>query len=130
MNRRIVWDGETGGPAPSFRLSFRSYFRSLFYIYTMSISRLIRFIPRAATTSSSSTSRSALIGEPVDRDLDVGLATYAGKDVEVDVYSGSSILSPGSKTGKRELVDRLLSPISKEEVGTIRCIGLNVSLPI
>lgn len=96
----------------------------------MSISRLIRFIPRAATTSSSSTSRSALIGEPVDRDLDVGLATYAGKDVEVDVYSGSSILSPGSKTGKRELVDRLLSPISKEEVGTIRCIGLNVSLPI
>jgi hypothetical protein len=92
----------------------------------MSISRLVRFIPRAAASSATATARTALIGEPVDVDLDVGLATYAGQDVEVDVYSGTSVLSPGSKTGQREIVDRLLSPLSSREVGTIRCIGLNV----
>jgi hypothetical protein len=44
------------------------------------------------------------------------------------VYSGKSVLSPGEATGKKELVARLLSPLSKEEVGSIRCIGLNVSV--
>ncbi|KAI9637756.1 putative mitochondrion protein [Dioszegia hungarica] len=98
----------------------------------MPISRLIRFIPRALSSTSSSSSalpslaRAApLIGEPVDPELDVGLATYSNQDVEVDVYSGTSVLAPGSKTGKREMVGRLLSPLAREEVGTIRCIGLN-----
>lgn len=85
-------------------------------IYTMS--RLIRFIPHQGS--------SPVIGEPVDTDIDVGLATYKGEEVKVDVYDGSSILAPGKPTGRKAVVGRLLSPLAKEEVGTIRAIGLNV----
>ena len=67
-----------------------------------------------------------MIGEPVDTDIDVGLATYKGEEVKVDVYDGSSILVPGKPTGRKAVVGRLLSPLAKEEVGTIRAIGLNV----
>jgi len=42
-----------------------------------------------------------------------------------EVYSGISVLSPGTSTGKKELIRTLLSPLAAEEVGTIRCIGLN-----
>ncbi|KAL7420654.1 hypothetical protein Q5752_004605 [Cryptotrichosporon argae] len=80
-------------------------------------SRLVRFLPRNGAQP--------LIGEPVDRQVDVGLATLEGKDVEVDVVEGSSVLSPGAKTGNKEVVGKLLSPLSQSEVGTIRCIGLN-----
>lgn len=75
----------------------------------------------------SKSSKNILIGQPVNKTLDVGAATLAGKDIEVEVYSGSSVLSPGNPTGKTELVGRLLSPLAESEVGTIRCIGLNVS---
>jgi len=67
------------------------------------------------------------VGQPVDKDLDVGAAIIAGKDVEVEVFSRSSVLDPGSPTGKIEVIGRLLSPLAESEVGTIRCIGLNVS---
>jgi hypothetical protein len=80
---------------------------------------LVRFIPKSST--------GILIGEPTDKNLDVGAATRAGKDVEVTVYSGSSVLNPGSSTGKTEVIGKLLSPLAESEVGTIRCIGLNVS---
>ena len=82
-------------------------------------SRLIRFIPTSSSTP--------VIGEPVDRDLDVGLASYSGQTIEAEVFSGDSILSPGSKTGKRETVKRILSPVTGADSGTVRCIGLNVS---
>ncbi|GAA5880923.1 hypothetical protein JCM5296_003091 [Sporobolomyces johnsonii] len=81
-------------------------------------SRLVRFHPRSSPTST-------LVGEPIDPSLDVGLAAYEGKEIEVDVYEGSSILKAGEKTGRREVVERLLSPVGEDEVGTIRCIGLN-----
>lgn len=67
-----------------------------------------------------------LIGQPVDSGVDVGAAVRKGQDVQVKVYSGSSVLSPGSPTDKVEVIDRVLSPLSMQEVGTIRCIGLNV----
>jgi len=51
-----------------------------------------------------------------------------GDDVEVSVYSGSSILDPGQNTNRKETIGTLLSPVSREEAGTIRCIGLNVCL--
>ncbi|WVW85185.1 hypothetical protein I302_107223 [Kwoniella bestiolae CBS 10118] len=82
-----------------------------------SFSRLIRFIPKSSSTP--------LIGEPVDAGLDVGIASYESKPIEVEVYSGHSVLNAGEKTGKKETVGRLLSPLGQEEVGTIRCIGLN-----
>ncbi|RDW93790.1 fumarylacetoacetate hydrolase family protein [Aspergillus mulundensis] len=81
-------------------------------------SRLVRFHPKSNPSS-------ILIGEPVNPTLDVGLAVLSGTDVPVTLFSGSSILSPGSKTDKTESILRLLSPLSKHEVGTIRCIGLN-----
>ncbi len=84
-----------------------------------SYTRLVRFLPR---TSSTSTPGTPLIGEPVDSSLDVGTAT----SVEIDVFSGASILDPGSRTGRKDTVDRILSPLTQSEVGTIRCIGLNV----
>ncbi|KAK1926854.1 putative mitochondrion protein [Papiliotrema laurentii] len=80
--------------------------------------RLVRFLP-------SSSSGAPLIGEPVDPNVDVGLALRDGKSVEVEVLSGSSVLEPGSRTGAKVAIGRLLSPISKAEIGTIRCVGLN-----
>ncbi|WRT64442.1 uncharacterized protein IL334_001374 [Kwoniella shivajii] len=82
-----------------------------------SFSRLVRFIPKSSSTP--------LIGEPVDSQLDVGLAAYEGKPIEINVYSGTSVLTPGEKTGQTESVEKLLSPLAQNEVGTIRCIGLN-----
>ena len=82
--------------------------------------RLVRFVPRSDGTK-------ILIGEPVDAERDIGLATRKGEEVSVKVFSGSSALDPGSLTDRIEQVERLLSPISQKEIGTIRCIGLNVS---
>jgi hypothetical protein len=66
------------------------------------------------------------IGEPVDANVDVGLALYDGKDVQVKRFTGSSILAPGQATEDVESIKTVLSPLAQEEVGTIRCIGLNV----
>lgn len=88
-----------------------------------SYSRLIRF-----TTSSSPTTPS--IGEPVSFSQDIGLAAYSSEPIEVELFSGKSILNPGEKTGEVVEVDKLLSPLGEDEVGTIRCIGLNVSLSL
>ncbi|KAI8659025.1 hypothetical protein NCS55_01181600 [Fusarium keratoplasticum] len=83
---------------------------------------LVRFIPKSDPSS-------ILIGEPSQEDLDIGLATRDGKDVAVHVFSGKSVLSPGSRTDRTESVERILSPLAQREVGTIRCIGLNASAP-
>ncbi|PBP18831.1 FAH fumarylacetoacetate hydrolase, partial [Diplocarpon rosae] len=78
---------------------------------------LVRFLPKSG--------KNILIGEPTDANLDVGTATLAGREIEINVFSGSSVLSPGTSTGKREVLDKVLSPLAESEVGTIRCIGLN-----
>lgn len=70
-------------------------------------------------------SNAVLIGEPVDPDVDVGAAVRKGQDVQVKLFSGSSALDPGSLTDKTEVIDRVLSPLTQQEAGTIRCIGLN-----
>jgi hypothetical protein len=88
----------------------------------MSFNRLVRFIP-------ASDSNAVLIGEPVDANVDVGAAVRKGEDVQVKVFSGTSALNPGSLSDKIEKIARLLSPLSQDQVGTIRCIGLNVSFP-
>jgi hypothetical protein len=82
---------------------------------------LVRFVPK-------SNSAKVLIGEPVDSQLDVGLAVYQGKEVAVRPFSGSSVLNPGHVTGSTEIIDRILSPLAQSEVGSIRCVGLNVSV--
>jgi hypothetical protein len=66
------------------------------------------------------------VGQPQDVNVDVGLALHAGKEVTVNIFSGTSVLDVGSDTGKTAVIDRILSPLTQNEVGTIRCIGLNV----
>ncbi|KAL4787313.1 hypothetical protein BJX76DRAFT_345605 [Aspergillus varians] len=80
--------------------------------------RLVRFHPKSNPST-------ALIGEPIDPTLDIGLAIHSGTDVPVAVFSGTSILNPGTKTGTTESIAQLLSPLAQSEVGSIRCIGLN-----
>ena len=94
----------------------------VFYARILTRPGLVRFIPRSNRSS-------ILIGEPIDPKLDVGLALYHGKDVHVDPFSGASVLNPGQRTEKTEIIERLLSPLAQNEVGSIRCIGLNVSTP-
>lgn len=80
----------------------------------------MRFVPKSGPSR-------ILIGQPVKPDVDVGLAVRKGEDVAVSVFSGNSVLSAGTATGATETIDRILSPLTQNEVGTIRCIGLNVS---
>lgn len=67
-----------------------------------------------------------LIGQPAEDDLDIGVALRQSREVKVHVFSGLSVLKPGQKTGETAVVSRILSPLDSSEVGTIRCIGLNV----
>jgi hypothetical protein len=53
----------------------------------MSFSRLVRFVPQG-------TAQEILIGEPIDAQQDVGLATRNGQRVNVRVFSGKSALRP------------------------------------
>lgn len=75
-----------------------------------------------------SDSAKILIGQPVSQHIDVGLALYQGADVQAEVFSGTSVLTPGEATGNVEIISRVLSPLASSEVGTFRCIGLNVCL--
>lgn len=84
----------------------------------MSFNRLVRFVPKGDDSK-------VLIGEPVDNQVDVGAAVRKGEDVEVTIYSGTSVLDAGSPTGNKATIGRILSPVTAQEAGTIRCIGLN-----
>lgn len=79
----------------------------------------MRFVP-------ASNPGTILLGQPTESHVDVGAAVRKGSRVEVEIFSGSSVLDPGQPTGRRAIVQRLLSPLAAHEVGTIRCIGLNV----
>jgi len=66
---------------------------------------------------------SVKLGQPVDAELDVGLAFAEGKPVEVYVIEGT--LYDGKVTKEKTVIKQLLSPVSKEECSIIRCLGLN-----
>ncbi|KAK7186466.1 homoprotocatechuate catabolism bifunctional isomerase/decarboxylase [Paraphaeosphaeria sporulosa] len=83
-----------------------------------SFTRLVRFVPKSDTSK-------IYIGEPESDTVDVGVALREGQQVSAFLWSGSSVLSPGTKTGYSEIIGQLLSPVAATEVGTIRCIGLN-----
>jgi len=80
---------------------------------------LVRFVPK-------SDSSKILVGQPVDEDQDVGKALREDDKVEAYFYTGTSVLDYGTLTDKVESIERVLSPIIQEEVGMIRCVGLNV----
>ncbi|KAK3294699.1 uncharacterized protein B0H64DRAFT_463694 [Chaetomium fimeti] len=84
----------------------------------MSFNRLVRFAPKGDDSK-------ILLGEPADSSVDVGAAVREGEDVQVKVYSGTSVLDAGSPTGETAVIGRILAPLTQQEVGTIRCIGLN-----
>jgi 2-keto-4-pentenoate hydratase/2-oxohepta-3-ene-1,7-dioic acid hydratase in catechol pathway len=85
----------------------------------MTFERLVRFVPKGEDDGK------VLLGEPEDGSVDIGAAVRKGEDVRVKVFSGSSVLSPGSPTDKVATIGRLLSPVTAQEAGTVRCIGLN-----
>lgn len=81
--------------------------------------RLIRFV--AAETSN------VHIGQPIDPNLDVGLASHQGRPIRAHEIVGSA-LDPAAQVSNRVLtVKTLLSPLSPEQVGLVRCLGLNYS---
>lgn len=99
------------------RLFTRSYTKMTIPSFT----RLVRFVPTSDASK-------VFIGEPESDTVDVGAALRNGQPVSAFLWSGNSVLSPGTKTNDREVIGQLLSPVAAAEVGTIRCVGLNVSI--
>ncbi|KAI8670216.1 FAA-hydrolase domain-containing protein [Fusarium keratoplasticum] len=62
---------------------------------------------------------------PIEQDLGVGAAAHRGEGISVSVVSGTSVLSPEEDSGHVEIVHRILCPLTRNEVRTIRCAGLN-----
>ena len=62
-------------------------------------------------------STATLLGEPVDRNVDVGAAVRRGEDVQVRLFSGTSALSPGGPTDKVEVIDRVLAIFIADWIG-------------
>ncbi|RDB19979.1 Fumarylacetoacetate hydrolase domain-containing protein 2 [Hypsizygus marmoreus] len=81
--------------------------------------RLIRFVAKE-------TSR-VHIGQPVDKSLDVGLAAYLGKPIQAYEIIGSTLDPAAQVTNNVLTAKTLLSPLSKEEIKVVRCLGLNYS---
>jgi hypothetical protein len=66
------------------------------------------------------------LGEPVDTALDVGRAAHEKREIKAREILGASALDPHAQLGARVLtVQTLLSPIAREHVGIVRCLGLN-----
>ncbi|KAF7302288.1 Ras-GAP domain-containing protein [Mycena indigotica] len=80
-------------------------------------SRLIRFV--AAETSQ------VHLGQPVDSLLDVGLAAAQGRTIKAHEIVGSALDISAQVTNKVLTVKELLSPLAREEVKYVRCLGLN-----
>ncbi|KAF8592724.1 hypothetical protein K439DRAFT_1400729 [Ramaria rubella] len=83
----------------------------------MSWTRLIRFV--AAETNR------IHIGQPVDAQLDVGLAVHAKKTVKAHEIIGSVLDANAKLTDRVLTVATLLEPLSREQVKLVRCLGLN-----
>jgi len=81
--------------------------------------RLIRFV--AVET------KRVHIGQPVDSNLDVGLAAAKGETIKAYEIVGSA-LDPGAQVTQQILtIDILLAPLSNDEIKIVRCLGLNYS---
>ncbi|KAJ3998038.1 fumarylacetoacetate hydrolase [Lentinula boryana] len=79
--------------------------------------RLIRFV--AVETSR------VHIGEPVDPNIDVGVAAHQGTLIKAHEIIGSALDPAAQVSGKILTVKYLLSPLTRSEVGFVRCLGLN-----
>ncbi|KAF9006712.1 hypothetical protein BDQ17DRAFT_1352250 [Cyathus striatus] len=81
--------------------------------------RLIRFV--AAETGR------VHIGQPVDPNVDVGLAAYERLLIKAYEITGAALDPAAQVTGNILTVQTLLSPLSNEEIKVVRCLGLNYS---
>ncbi|PAV20787.1 fumarylacetoacetate hydrolase [Pyrrhoderma noxium] len=82
-------------------------------------SRLIRFV--AVETAM------VHIGEPVDANIDIGLAYHNKQTIQAREIIGSA-LDPTSQVSQTILtVKELLAPLDRDEVKLVRCLGLNYS---
>ncbi|EKM59855.1 uncharacterized protein PHACADRAFT_250625 [Phanerochaete carnosa HHB-10118-sp] len=79
--------------------------------------RLIRFV--AAETSQ------VHIGEPVDRWQDVGLASHKKQTIKAYEIVGSALDPAAQVTNNVLTVKQLLPPLTREQIGVVRCLGLN-----
>ena len=81
--------------------------------------RLIRFV--AAETGN------IHFGQPCDAAVDVGLAVHRGQRLTAFEITGD-VLTPNARVSDKVLtVRRLLTPLSREQIGLVRCLGLNFS---
>ncbi|PVF93195.1 hypothetical protein CPB86DRAFT_877340 [Serendipita vermifera] len=68
------------------------------------------------------------LGQPIDPNVDVGLALHAGKPVKVYEITGKNALDHNATLTKNVLtIQRLLTPLSREEIPFVRALGLNYS---
>ncbi|KAI6011827.1 hypothetical protein EDC04DRAFT_2958243 [Pisolithus marmoratus] len=81
--------------------------------------RFIRFV--AAETAQ------VHVGQPVDPTLDIGLAAWSKQDIQAYEISGSALDPAAQLTSTILTVKELLCPLSREQVKTVRCLGLNYS---
>ncbi|KAH7344068.1 hypothetical protein B0J17DRAFT_645228 [Rhizoctonia solani] len=82
--------------------------------------RLIRF------TAVETGGKKVHFGQPVDPKVDVGLEILKKHALKAHEISGSSILDPSARvTSKVLTVDALLEPVDPQQVGLVRCLGLN-----
>ncbi|KAG9091558.1 hypothetical protein FRC07_011830 [Ceratobasidium sp. 392] len=82
--------------------------------------RLIRF------TAVETGGKRIHLGQPVDPKVDVGLAVLKKHSLKANEITATSSLDANAKVTDRILtVDTLLEPIAPEEVGIVRCLGLN-----
>lgn len=81
--------------------------------------RLIRFV--AAET------KRVHIGQPVNPNLDVGIAAANRQPITAYEIMGSTLDSSAQLTKQVLTVDTLLSPLSNDQIKLVRCLGLNYS---
>lgn len=79
--------------------------------------RLIRFV--AAETSQ------VHLGQPVNATFDVGLAASRGNTIQAHEIVGSALDPAAQVTSTVLTVKQLLTPLSREEIKYVRCLGLN-----
>lgn len=65
------------------------------------------------------------IGQPLDAALDVGRASQLGKTIKVREIAGSALDPSAQVTDSVLTVKTLLSPLSRDQVKIVRCLGLN-----
>ncbi|KAF5363595.1 hypothetical protein D9756_000306 [Leucocoprinus leucothites] len=82
-------------------------------------SRLIRFV--AVET------KRVHIGQPVDHNLDVGIAAANRQPIRAYEIVGSALDPSAQVTNQVLTVDVLLAPLSNDEIKIVRCLGLNYS---